>query len=164
VSSLSSEKFREVIGHFASGVTVVTALDDGRAFGTTASAVCSLSLEPPMLLVCMNRASATGGAIERCGHFSVNILGEGQADVAARFARAGGDFAGLAVDAGPRGEPILSEALATIGCRVVERARGGTHTVFIGEADRAEARSGGAPLAYFRGRFNRLGPLGSGAA
>jgi flavin reductase (DIM6/NTAB) family NADH-FMN oxidoreductase RutF len=117
-----------------------------------------------MLLVCMNRASATGGAIERCGHFSVNILGEGQADVAARFARAGGDFAGLAVDAGPRGEPILSEALATIGCRVVERARGGTHTVFIGEADRAEARSDGAPLAYFRGRFNRLGPLGSGAA
>lgn len=156
MTRLESDDFREVIGHFATGVTVVTALDGSRPCGTTASAVCSLSLEPPMLLVCMNRASATGRAIDRCGHFTVNILSERQADVAARFARTGGDFEGLEIETGTRGEPRLAEALATIECRVVERAAGGTHTVFIAEADRAEARAGAAPLAYFRGRFGRL--------
>jgi len=156
---LGAERFREVIGHFATGVTVITARSDGRAHGTTASAVCSVSLEPPSLLVCMNRSSATGAAIDRSGRFAVNVLTEAQADVAARFARQGGDFEGLVVEAGARGVPLLAEALAVIECRVVERARGGTHTVFIAAAERAEAREGGAPLAYFRGEFGRLAPL-----
>jgi flavin reductase (DIM6/NTAB) family NADH-FMN oxidoreductase RutF len=156
---LNGERFREVIGHFASGVTVVTALDGDRALGTTASAVCSLSLEPPMLLVCMNRASATGRAIDRGDRFAVNILSEEQADLATRFARPGGDFGGVSVEPGAGGEPLLAEALASIECRVVERAAGGTHRVFIAAAERAEARPGAAPLAYFRGEFGRLGPL-----
>jgi len=161
---LDGERFREVIGHFASGVTVVTARDGDRAHGTTASAVCSLSLEPPMLLVCMNRASATGAAIDRGGRFAVNILSAEQAPLAVRFARPGGDFAGLAVETGAGGEPLLAEALAAIECRVVERAAGGTHQVFIAAAERAEARPGAAPLAYFRGEFGRLGPLESAAS
>lgn len=153
---LSGDEFREVIGHFASGVTVVTALEDGEPFGTTASAVASLSLEPPMLLVCMNRSSRTGQAIDRSGRFGVSILAEGQSDVAERFARKGSDFEGVPVRPGSWGEPLLSEALATLECRVAERVRGGTHTVFIAEVDRASARTGGAPLAYFRGMFGRL--------
>ena len=159
MTGVADERFREVIGHFASGVTVITALDGSRPRGTTASAVCSLSLEPPMLLVCLNRASATGAAIDLSGHFTVNILSEEQADVAARFARPGGHFDGLAIATGTHGEPLLAEALATIECRVVERAVGGTHTIFIAEADRAEARRAAAPLAYFRGEFGRLAPL-----
>jgi flavin reductase (DIM6/NTAB) family NADH-FMN oxidoreductase RutF len=117
-----------------------------------------------MLLVCMNRASATGAAIDRGGRFAVNILSAEQAPLAVRFARPGGDFAGLAVETGAGGEPLLAEALAAIECRVVERAAGGTHQVFIAAAERAEARPGAAPLAYFRGEFGRLGPLESAAS
>lgn len=153
---LSADEFREVIGHFASGVTVVTALDGGEPFGTTASAVASLSLEPPMLLVCMNRSSRTGQAIDRSGRFGVSILAEGQSEIAERFARKGSDFEGIPLRRGSWGEPLLSEALATLECRVAERVAGGTHTVFIAEVDRASARTGGAPLAYFRGMFGRL--------
>src|SRR6185436_18228365 len=87
--SLSAGEFRAVIGHFASGVTVITTVDEGVPFGTTASAVSSLSLEPPMLLICMNRSSTTGQAIHRSRSFAVNILGEHQAELAGHFARPG---------------------------------------------------------------------------
>src|SRR5437870_9520643 len=84
--TLTSDEFRDVISHFASGVTVITALQDGRPFGTTASAVASLSLEPPMLLICMNKQSDTGRAVARSKRFGVNILGADQVDLARRFA------------------------------------------------------------------------------
>src|SRR3954449_8239317 len=154
--SLSSDEFREVISHFASGVTVVTALHDGRADGTTASAVTSLSLEPPMLLVCMNKLSETGRAVAHSKRFGVNILGANQVDLAERFARKGGDkFAGVPVTPGKWGEPLFDEALATLECHVAEETTGGTHYVFLAEVESGTAR-GGAPLAYFRGEFGRL--------
>src|SRR3954452_4193425 len=99
--SLTSDEFREVISHFASGVTVVTALHDGRKYGMTASAVTSLSLEPPMLLVCMNKQSETGRAVAISKRFGVNILGANQVDLAERFAQKGGDkFAGVPITSG----------------------------------------------------------------
>src|SRR3954453_17640766 len=111
---LTPDEFREVISHFASGVTVVTTLHDERAFGTTASAVASLSLEPPMLLVCMNKQSETGRAVAASGHFAVNILGASHADLAERFARKGGDkLGGVAPTPGQGGEPLFDEAVAT---------------------------------------------------
>jgi flavin reductase (DIM6/NTAB) family NADH-FMN oxidoreductase RutF len=153
---LTPDEFREVIGHFATGVTIVTAVHDGRPYGTTASAVTSLSLEPPMLLVCMNKESETGKAMAATGHFAVNILGEGQEDLALRFAAKGGDkFEGVASIPGDRGEPLLSDALATLECNIIEQTTGGTHVVFFGEVERASAREG-APLAYYRGQFGRL--------
>ena len=107
---MTSDEFREVISHFASGVTVITALHEGRAFGTTASAVTSLSLEPPMLLVCMNKQSETGRAVAQAGQFAVNILGADQVDLAERFAQKGGDkFAGVPVSPGKWGEPLFEE-------------------------------------------------------
>lgn len=154
--SLTPEEFREVISHFASGVTVVTAMHEGRAFGTTASAVTSLSLEPPMLLICMNRESETGRAVAAAGHFAVNILGAGQIDLAKRFARKGGDkFAGVPVSSGHWGEPLFDEALATLECRVAEQTAVATHYVFMAEVVSGAARAG-TPLAYFRGQFGRL--------
>lgn len=145
-----------MIGHFASGVTVITARHGDEQFGTTASAVSSLSLEPPMLLVCMNKTSATGRAIEASGRFGVNILTEDQPQVAERFARKGGGFDGIPVVAGSWGENLLAEALATLECRVTEEVTGGTHTVFIAAVDSATARAAASPLAYFRGQFGRL--------
>jgi flavin reductase (DIM6/NTAB) family NADH-FMN oxidoreductase RutF len=156
VRSLTSDEFREVISHFASGVTVITALHDERVYGTTASAVTSLSLDPPMLLVCMNKQSETGRAVAQSKRFGVNILGADQVDLAERFAQKGGDkFAGVPVSPGKWGEPLFDEALATLECRVAEETTGGTHYVFLAEVESGAAR-GGAPLAYFKGKFGRL--------
>jgi 4-nitrophenol 2-monooxygenase / 4-nitrocatechol 4-monooxygenase, reductase component len=149
--------FRDVIGHFASGVTVVTARHDGIDYGMTASAVSSLSLEPPMLLVCVNKATVTRRAISGSGAFGVNILHEDQGEVAERFAgpHAAGKFEGVEHTRGRFGSPLLEETLARLECRVSEEVTGGTHSVFMGEAYEAEARSG-APLTYFRGSFGRF--------
>ena len=154
--SLTSDEFREVISHFASGVTVITALHEGRSYGTTASAVSSLSLEPPMLLICMNKQSETGRAVAASRHFGVNILGANQADLAERFAQKGGEkFEGVAVTEGKWGEPLFEQALATLECTVAEETTGGTHYVFLAEVESGSAR-GGTPLAYFKGEFGRL--------
>lgn len=156
-SVVTSEEFRDVIGRFATGVTVVTTSDgDGQRYGTTASAVSSLSLEPPMLLICLNRESSTGRAISQTGRFVVNILAEDQDHLALRFARKNPDkFQGVSISKGHHGEPLLDGALAHLECRVTEEVLGGTHTVFLGEVDRASGRTG-TPLAYFRGQFGRL--------
>jgi flavin reductase (DIM6/NTAB) family NADH-FMN oxidoreductase RutF len=154
--SLTPDEFREVISHFASGVTIVTALNDGRPYGTTASAVTSLSLEPPMLLICMNRQSETGRAVYAAGHFAVNILGADQIALAKRFARKGANkFDGVPVSPGRWGEPLFDEALATLECRVAEQTTVATHYVFMAEVLSGAARAG-TPLAYFRGQFGRL--------
>jgi flavin reductase (DIM6/NTAB) family NADH-FMN oxidoreductase RutF/DNA-binding FadR family transcriptional regulator len=153
---LTSDQFRDFVGRFASGVTVITTSRDNVRHGATASAVSSLSLDPPMLLICMNRAAATGRAISEVGQFAVNVLGEDQSDLAVRFASPTPDrFAGVRVSEGLGGTPVLADALATFECRVVETVIGGTHYVFLAEVERASGRAG-APLAYFRGQFGRL--------
>jgi flavin reductase (DIM6/NTAB) family NADH-FMN oxidoreductase RutF len=154
---LEPSEFRNVIGHFASGVTVITTTADGRRHGTTASAVTSLALEPPMLLVCMNRESATGLAMAKSCAFAVNILGEEHGELAIRFARKGDDkFEGVEIADGQRGQPLLAGAIAHLECRVTEQVAAGTHTVFIAEVEAATAQVGAPPLAYYRGRFGRL--------
>src|SRR3954447_12201592 len=154
--SLTSDEFRDVISHFASGVTVITALDDGRPYGATPRAVRWLSLEPPMLLICMSKQSETGRAVASSKRFGVNILGANQVDLAERFAQKGGDkFAGVPITAGKWGEPLFDEALATLECHVAEETTGGTHYVFLAEVESGSAR-GGVPLAYFKGEFGRL--------
>src|SRR4051794_2961383 len=152
---MTPNEFRDIIGHFASGVTVITALHDDRPFGTTASAVSSLSLEPPMVLICLNKSSSTGQAVSASARFAVNILGEDQAHEAMRFATKGDKFQGVTIVDGEWGEPLLGDALAILECRVIEEVTGGTHSVFLAEVDRASSRSG-TPLAYFRGQFGRL--------
>jgi 4-nitrophenol 2-monooxygenase / 4-nitrocatechol 4-monooxygenase, reductase component len=153
---IDSEVFRHVIGHLPSGVAVVTTRDGGRRFGMTASAVTSLSLQPPMLLVCINRQAPTCAAVSGAGVFGVNILGENDGALARWFAAPREDkFDGIATEETRSGLPMLRTALARLECRVTERVQGGTHTVFLAEVEGAEA-GGGAPLAYFRGRFGRV--------
>jgi 4-nitrophenol 2-monooxygenase / 4-nitrocatechol 4-monooxygenase, reductase component len=153
---VDAASFRHVIGHFASGVAVITTRHDGRAHGMTASAVCSLSLEPPMLLACASRRSPTQAAILATGSFAVNILRERQHAIATRFAGPHEDkFEGIAQHAGRLGTPLLSDALARIECDVVDTLVGGTHRVFLGAVRHAEVDDG-SPLAYYRGRFGRL--------
>jgi flavin reductase (DIM6/NTAB) family NADH-FMN oxidoreductase RutF/DNA-binding GntR family transcriptional regulator len=149
------QDFRDVIGRFASGVTIITTTVDGAPFGTTASAVSSLSLEPPMVLICLNKTSDTQAAILKAGHFCVNILADGQQDLAYQFARKGDKFAGTSYEHGIEGIPVLGGTLAHLECRVAETVTGGTHTVFLAHVAVAAGHEG-APLTYFRGRFGRL--------
>lgn len=158
----SSTQYREVIGHFASGVTVITTAVGEQRFGTTANAVTSVSAEPPMLLVCLNRDSETGKAIDQSGYFVVNILTEEQEHLAGHFAtKDAGKF-----EVAPHGHeelprlrpherPLLADSLAHIECRVTERVTSATHIIFIGLVEAAEAGEG-QPLAYYRGSFGRL--------
>lgn len=164
VAPLDQSVFRDVIGRFASGVTVISTRVGDQDLGTTASAVSSLSMDPPMLLICMNRTSETGRAIAETGRFVVNILGESQADVATRFARKGPDkFDGVEIDRGLAGLPRIARALGHLECRVAETATGGTHWVFLSHVESASATEG-SPLTYYRGRFGRFDDVAQEAA
>jgi 4-nitrophenol 2-monooxygenase / 4-nitrocatechol 4-monooxygenase, reductase component len=149
--------YRSVIGAVTSGVMVLTARDIAGNHGMTISAACSLSMEPPMLLACLNTSSRTQRAVADAGCFAVHVLDEKQAWIAERFARptAHDKFAGIAVRRGHLSAPVLSEALAVIECEVTETVKGGTHRVFLARVVHAEAREG-SPLAYFRGKFGRF--------
>jgi flavin reductase (DIM6/NTAB) family NADH-FMN oxidoreductase RutF len=153
---VASETFRKVAGHFASGVTVVTTRATATDYGTTASSVASLSLTPPMMLVCLNQESVTGQAVLRSGVYGVNVLSQGQADLARTFAAKGDDkFSGVDYRPGQLGVPLLAGALAHIECRVTDQVSGGTHIVFLGEV-RSAAAEAGHPLAYYRGDFGHF--------
>jgi 4-nitrophenol 2-monooxygenase / 4-nitrocatechol 4-monooxygenase, reductase component len=151
--------FRDVIGRFASGVTVITTAVDGARSGTTASAFTSLSMDPPMVLVCLNKSSGTQAAVLKAGMFCVNILAEDQQELAYQFAGKGDKFAGVACDEGLNGAPVLRGILAHLECSVAETVTGGTHTVFMGRVTVARGVEG-TPLTYYRGRFGRLESAG----
>lgn len=154
--TVDTDLFRHVVGHLASGVTVVTTRVDGRDHGMTASSVTSLSMDPPMMLACVNNSVPTATAIERSGRYTVNVLGQTHGDLAYQFATPGRDkFAGVAVERGAGGIPMLAEAIASIECEVTEQVLGGSHSVFLGHVTAATAREG-APLTYFRGGFGRF--------
>lgn len=150
------DHMRRAMGRFASGVTIITTRHDGSDYGLTASAVSALSLDPPMLLICVNKSSSTQQAIKASGVFAVNILQETHIDVARRFATSRGDkFDEMRVTYGALGVPLLDDMLATLECRVTAEVPGGTHTVFLAEVHSAQANDG-MPLTYFRGRMGRF--------
>jgi flavin reductase (DIM6/NTAB) family NADH-FMN oxidoreductase RutF/DNA-binding GntR family transcriptional regulator len=148
--------FRDVVGHFTSGVAVITTQHDDQRFGVTASAVSSLSMDPPMILVCLNRKLPTNGAVRASGAFAVNILAEHHGELATQFATSHPDkFRGVALTEGSLGVPVLADSLAHLECRVRECVDVATHSVFLAEVTTASAKSG-SPLAYFRGTFGRF--------
>jgi flavin reductase (DIM6/NTAB) family NADH-FMN oxidoreductase RutF/DNA-binding GntR family transcriptional regulator len=155
-TELDPQHFRHVVGHLASGVTVITTQEQGTGFGMTASSVTSLSLDPPMMLACLNRATPTTRAVSRSGRFAVNVLGQGHAHLAQQFAVPSEDkFRGVELLEGAHGVPLLAGALAHIECEVAEEITGGTHSIFLGQVRQAAAGQG-EPLTYFRGGFGRF--------
>jgi flavin reductase (DIM6/NTAB) family NADH-FMN oxidoreductase RutF len=153
---IGAAEFRHVMGHFATGVTVVTVQVGREFFGTTVSSFCSVSLEPPTILVCLNETSSTGAAVADARSFNVNILDSEQTEMAQRFAtKDATKFDTVPFRQGRLGHPILDGALASLECRVTEIVRAATHTVFVAEVVHADAGYG-EPLAYFRGRFTGL--------
>jgi flavin reductase (DIM6/NTAB) family NADH-FMN oxidoreductase RutF len=161
---VAPDEFRRVLGHFATGVTIVTTRDtDGRATGLTVSAFCSVSLDPPQVLVCVDHKSQSYPALRDGAHFAVNFLGDGHEEVSRRFATTRLDkFEGVPHNFGKYGSPLIEGALAQLECRIVSRHVEGDHTILVGRVE--EARNGaGDPLLYFRGKYRRLGDPPGGA-
>jgi flavin reductase (DIM6/NTAB) family NADH-FMN oxidoreductase RutF len=150
-------EFRRLLGHFATGVTVVTTCDaDTRPTGLTVSAFASLSLEPPLVLICVDHKSQTYPALRERGHFVVNVLTAGQEEVSRRFASTRLDkFDGIPYRLSGLGLPLLETALAHIECVTVSTHVEGDHTIFVGRVERATVAAG-EPLLYFRGQYRRL--------
>lgn len=153
-----ADRFRQAIGRFASGVTIVTTQVGDRLYGATVAAIASISVDPPMVMACLNRASSTGMAMRHSGKFALNILPEGADDVARKFACQNEDkFAGVDVAISAAGYPLLEQALAHITAEVTREVEVATHIAFFGEVHEVGFRAG-RPLAYYRGRFTRLTP------
>jgi flavin reductase (DIM6/NTAB) family NADH-FMN oxidoreductase RutF len=155
-SGVDERLYREAIAHFATGVTVITTTRDGKPAGMTASAVASVSLDPVLLLVCISNRLPTHEAIEQSRSFVVNVLGQGQEELALRFARPAEDkFAGVPL--GPGHElPVLADAIAHFVCEVHERFPGGDHSIFIGLVRECGVKPGKRPLLYFQSKFGAL--------
>jgi flavin reductase (DIM6/NTAB) family NADH-FMN oxidoreductase RutF len=159
-AGFTAAALRQAMGHFVTGVTVVTSVSaDGQPAGTTANAVSSLSLDPPLILVCFDRASLTLRAVRSHGAFAVNMLADGQRHLSVNFAQRGlaAAWDGVGHQAGATGSPRLHGALAVVDCTVEHELPGGDHEIIVGRVrDVITADAGASPLVFWRGRYVSL--------
>ncbi len=152
--------FRQTMSRYASGVTVVTTVDEqGIPWGLTASAVSSVSLHPPLVLVCIDKKANTYDAVTRARYFAINVLNRRQDDLALLFATRGADkFAGVSYRQGVTGVPLLPEvSIAVIECRMYAQYDGGDHTIVVGEVVAASVNEG-QPLLFYGRKFGTFVP------
>ena len=157
--ALTSNEFRQLMSRFASGITVLTAVDGrARPHGMTVSAFSSLSLDPPLVLVCVDRSATMLDVLDAATHFAVNILAEGQESVSRRFSLEEMElrFEGVGNSPGIGGVPVLHGALATLECRRSARHDAGDHAIFIGEVVGGTLDPAGRPLVYYAGAYGRV--------
>jgi flavin reductase (DIM6/NTAB) family NADH-FMN oxidoreductase RutF len=154
---IDPKEFRKVMGQFATGVTVVTTrTPDGRPHGLTANAFMSVSLDPPLVVVSIDKKADTHKYIRDSGVFCVNILKEDHQHISEKFASKDPDkFEGIAHADIHTGAPVFDDALAWIDCEVVDEFEGGDHTLFLGKVTALEHR-GGKPLLFFSGKYRKL--------
>jgi len=154
---VSEDEFRNALSCFASGVSVVTTKDaSGNMHGITVSAFCSVSLNPPLILICIEKTAASHYAFTESGAFIVNILDETQTDLSERFAAPASDkFEDIDITPGVRGVPALIDALANLECRLHEVCDGGDHSIFVGEVENTYVNDG-KPLVYFRSSYGTV--------
>jgi flavin reductase (DIM6/NTAB) family NADH-FMN oxidoreductase RutF len=147
--------FRDALGRFATGVTVVTAEGPEGPVGLTANSFTSLSMDPPLVLWSIGRASRRYGVFSAAAHYAIHILGAAQADWPARFSRDGAGFAGLSPAPTAEGIPALAGAPVRFDCRTVARQEGGDHLIIVGQVLRVTLEEG-EPLVFARGGFGRF--------
>jgi flavin reductase (DIM6/NTAB) family NADH-FMN oxidoreductase RutF len=149
---------RDALGCFATGVTVVTCLDErGDPVGLTANSFTSVSLDPPLLLVCVKRSASSAAALNGASHFAVNVLQTGQQPASIRFATKDQDrFGTTPWSPGEFGPPVLRDSLGVFECAAHAVHEGGDHHIVVGEVLRASFDPTLDPLLYFRGRYRRL--------
>lgn len=153
-------QFKAAMSHFTSGVTVVTTEHEGTPYGMTVASFASLSLHPPLVLICIEKTVKTHDALAAAGKFGVSILSETQGDLSGRFAtkKIEDKFAGVAVTRGDAlGMPLLNGAICALECSVHSQLPGGDHTIFVGEVESVRATADDEPpLVYFRSGYRRL--------
>lgn len=152
-----ARSFRDALGRFATGVAFVTAAPDGEPAGLVVNSLTSVSLEPPLVSFCPSRSSLTWSRMRRAGRFGVNILGRKHERFAMRATPAGADrFAGLNWELGPRGAPLLTDALATLECEILAEHPAGDHSIVIGRVVDVRISPLKDPLVFFAGAFGAL--------
>ena len=156
-ANVDKAHFRHTCARFPTGVTILTVLDSqGAPHGMTASSFTSVSLEPPLVLVCVDHRATVMPHLRRSDHFAINILSEDQHELSARFARKGeGRFTGIAWNPGCQGVPLIPGALAWFACGKHRLVDAGDHAILIGEVLDAAHREG-RPLIYFSSGYHRL--------
>src|SRR5208282_4084227 len=159
---LSSSEFRKAMGCFATGVTIITLDWEGEVQGMTANAFASVSLDPPLLLVCVDHSARTHAHMQAKKRFGINILAEHQREISEYYARPvhtherAEEEAGARFDRTAKGTPILHGALAYLECRLQSAEKAGDHTIFIAEVEDVVVRQG-EPLLFFRGKYRKIG-------
>lgn len=154
-----SASFRAVLGHFATGITVITAMDGDEPVGLAANSFSSVSLDPPLVLFCPAKTSSTWPRIQRSGHFTVNVLDEHQEHVSQLFATPGADrFGQVGWRIGSQG-PILDDVHAYLDCTIEAEHDAGDHLIVVGRVQALGLSADAGPLLFYRGRYGRL--LGS---
>lgn len=158
-SAFDERDFRNALGRFATGITVITTLGpSGKPVGLTANSFSAVSLSPPLVLWCLGNHAASLPAFRDCSYFAINILGSGQRALSHRFATPAEDkFAGLEWVAGLRGVPVLPGSLARFECRNADQYDGGDHTIFMGAVERYR-HIDGEPLLFNAGKYATAAP------
>ncbi|MDQ2747730.1 MAG: flavin reductase family protein [Acidobacteriota bacterium] len=154
---INRNEFRAALGRFASGVTVITTVDkNGHRHGITVSAFCSVSLTPPLILICIEKTTGSHHAFVQNEFFAVNILRAGQQYLSDRFAAHLDDkFDGIEFYETERGIPVLKDVLVNLECRRVNAYDNGDHTIYVAAVERARLADG-EPLVYFQGNYRQL--------
>ena len=154
---MDSREIRDIMAHFATGVTVVTTRDGaGSPFGLTVNAFTSLSLNPPLVVVCIDKAAQCYSCFEESKVFAVNVLSEDQEELSRRFATKGIEkFGEIKWHRGENNVPLLDGSIGTIECKIVNSYEGGDHTIYLGEIVSAKATED-RPLLFFKGKYHRL--------
>ncbi|HEV7594846.1 MAG TPA: flavin reductase family protein [Gemmatimonadaceae bacterium] len=155
--SVTPDEFRSVLGRFPSGVTVVTTkVSDGSDEGMTVSAFCSVSLDPPLVLICIEKNASAYVALTAASGFVVNILAASQEQIARRFSIVDIDrFEGVGYSRSQNGFAVLDDVLGVIECTTFAMHDAGDHTIIVGEVEAARAQNG-TPLLYYRGGYAQL--------
>jgi 3-hydroxy-9,10-secoandrosta-1,3,5(10)-triene-9,17-dione monooxygenase reductase component len=154
-TAIDATAFRRALGHFATGVTVIAAMEGSEPVGFACQSFAALSLEPPLVLFCPGKASRTWPAIEAAGRFCVNVLAHDQQDVSATFGRAGTDkFASCTWTPAPSGAPKVDGALTWIDCSVENVYDGGDHWIVVGRVTALGETDDERPLLFYRGAYS----------
>jgi len=155
----AESRFRQVLGHFCTGVTIITTMGERGPAGFACQSFAALSLDPPLVLFCPSRSSATWPLIERAGHFCANVLTAGQRDLARVFGTAGADkFVGVRWSLSSSGAPVLAGVLTWAGCEVEAVHEAGDHYVVLGRVAELGECGNEQPLLFYRGRYGMTEP------
>jgi flavin reductase (DIM6/NTAB) family NADH-FMN oxidoreductase RutF len=156
--ALTKEEFRRVLGHFGTGVTIVTITDEeGKPYGLTVNSFTSVSLDPFLVLICIDHSAQGYSQFAVGKYFGVSILTEEQQELSNRFAdrMITNRFENLHYLEGRTGVPLLANSLATLECRIIQAYPGGDHTIFVGAVEVTSSNEG-RPLMFYRGRYTKL--------